>query len=140
MKGMFDPYVLWLFDKKLISWLVTHVKTLDYTVWVVEKRSSMALYSCLNVWIFQLWMTFRKVTRHINGSSCSKNTWWSINLSGSWDIFAVNKMGLVGSAKILLFLLGILTSFSNYEWFNDTYISISWKYRSSIKMRMFFQK
>ena len=32
MKGIFDPYVLWPFDKKLISKLVTRVRTHDYTV------------------------------------------------------------------------------------------------------------
>ena len=32
MKGIFDPYVLWPFDTKLISRLVMHVRTRDYTV------------------------------------------------------------------------------------------------------------
>ena len=29
MKGIFYPYVLWSFDKKLISWLVIHIRTGD---------------------------------------------------------------------------------------------------------------
>ena len=32
MKGIFDAYVLWPFDKKLISWLVTHIRTRNFTV------------------------------------------------------------------------------------------------------------
>ena len=32
MKGIFDPYVLRPFDKKLISLLITRVRTRDYTV------------------------------------------------------------------------------------------------------------
>ena len=32
MKGIFDPYVLWPFDKKLISLLVTCIRTRDHTV------------------------------------------------------------------------------------------------------------
>ena len=32
MKGIFDPYVLSPFDKKVISKLVTCVRTRDYTV------------------------------------------------------------------------------------------------------------
>ena len=32
MKGIFDPYVLCPFDKKLIFKLVTHVSTRDFTV------------------------------------------------------------------------------------------------------------
>ena len=34
MKGIFDPYVLWPFDKKLIFKLVTRVRTRDYTVFI----------------------------------------------------------------------------------------------------------
>ena len=33
MKGIFDPYVLRSFEKKLISYLVTRVTTRDYTVY-----------------------------------------------------------------------------------------------------------
>ena len=36
MKGIFDPYVQWPFDKKLISWLVNRARTQDYTVCKVE--------------------------------------------------------------------------------------------------------
>ena len=36
MKGIFDPYVLWPFDKKLISKLVMSVKTRNYTVYVLQ--------------------------------------------------------------------------------------------------------
>ena len=32
MKGIFNPYVQWSFDKKLIFWLATSVRTRDYTV------------------------------------------------------------------------------------------------------------
>ena len=32
MKGIFDPYVLWPFGKKLIFWIVTRVSARDYTV------------------------------------------------------------------------------------------------------------
>ena len=32
MKGIFGPYVLWHFDKKLIFWLVTRIRIRDYTV------------------------------------------------------------------------------------------------------------
>ena len=32
MKGIFDAYVLWPFDKKLISWLVSQIRTGDFTV------------------------------------------------------------------------------------------------------------
>jgi len=32
MNKIFDPYLLWPFDKKLISWLVTCVSTRDFTV------------------------------------------------------------------------------------------------------------
>ena len=32
MKGIFDPYVLWPFDKKLILQLVTRIRIRDYTV------------------------------------------------------------------------------------------------------------
>ena len=32
MKGIFDPYVLWPFDKKLIFWLLRRAKTRDYKV------------------------------------------------------------------------------------------------------------
>ena len=32
MKGIFGPYALWPFDKKLIFLLVTRVRTHDYTV------------------------------------------------------------------------------------------------------------
>ena len=35
MKGIFGPYVLWLFDKKSIFWIVTRVSACDYTVGVV---------------------------------------------------------------------------------------------------------
>ena len=31
-KGIFYPYVLWPFNKKLISYLVTRFRTRDYTV------------------------------------------------------------------------------------------------------------
>ena len=34
MKGIFSPYVLWPFDKKLIFWIVTRVSARDYTVFV----------------------------------------------------------------------------------------------------------
>ena len=30
MKGIVNPYVLWPFDKKLISWLVKRVRTPNY--------------------------------------------------------------------------------------------------------------
>ena len=32
MKGIFCPYVIWPFDKKLIFKLVTRIRTRDYTV------------------------------------------------------------------------------------------------------------
>ena len=32
MKGIFDPYIMSPFDKKFISYLVTRVRTLDYTL------------------------------------------------------------------------------------------------------------
>ena len=32
MKGIFDPYLLWCFDKKLISELKMRVRTHDYMV------------------------------------------------------------------------------------------------------------
>ena len=32
MKGIFNPYVLWPFDRKLIFKLVTYVRTRNYTV------------------------------------------------------------------------------------------------------------
>ena len=32
MQGIFGPYVLWPFDKKLIFWIVTRVSARDYTV------------------------------------------------------------------------------------------------------------
>ena len=32
MKGIFGPYVLWPFDKKLIFWIVTRVSARDYKV------------------------------------------------------------------------------------------------------------
>ena len=32
IKGIFGPYVLWPFDKKLIFWIVTRVSARDYTV------------------------------------------------------------------------------------------------------------
>ena len=32
MKGIFNPYVLWPYDKKLISEYLTRVRTCDYTV------------------------------------------------------------------------------------------------------------
>ena len=40
-KGIFNPYVLWLFDKKLISKLVMRVRMHDYTV-VWNTQCSMA--------------------------------------------------------------------------------------------------
>ena len=40
MKGIFDPYVLWPFDKKLIFHLVTRVRTRNYTV--EQKRRILA--------------------------------------------------------------------------------------------------
>ena len=36
MKGIFDAYVLWPFDKKLILELVTHVSTPNYTVYTQD--------------------------------------------------------------------------------------------------------
>ena len=33
MKGTYDPYVSWLFDKKLISLLEMRIRTGDYTVY-----------------------------------------------------------------------------------------------------------
>ena len=33
LKGIFYPYVLWPFDKKLISYLVKRVRTRDYTIY-----------------------------------------------------------------------------------------------------------
>ena len=33
MKGIFDPYVLWPFDKKVIFKLIMRVRTRDYTVY-----------------------------------------------------------------------------------------------------------
>ena len=48
MKGIFEPYVLWPFDKKLIFLLVTHVRTRDYTVFCIHrvtgKENSNLLY------------------------------------------------------------------------------------------------
>ena len=44
MKGFFYPYVLWPFDKKLISELVTRVRTRDYTVGVIWKLCGISLY------------------------------------------------------------------------------------------------
>ena len=41
IKGIFDPYVLWPFDKKLISYLVTRVRTRDYTVKKNDKKLSL---------------------------------------------------------------------------------------------------
>ena len=38
MKGIFDPYVLWAFDKKLIFWLVRHVRTFDSTVYIFRQN------------------------------------------------------------------------------------------------------
>ena len=38
IKGIFDPYVLEPFDKMLISKLVTPVRTLDYTVYIVKNN------------------------------------------------------------------------------------------------------
>ena len=35
LKGILDPYVLWPFVKKLISWLVTLVRTRNYTVYLL---------------------------------------------------------------------------------------------------------
>ena len=38
MKGIFGPYVVWLFDKKLIFQLVTRIRTPDYAIskWEIE--------------------------------------------------------------------------------------------------------
>ena len=36
VKGIFDPYVLWPFDKKLIFQLVTRISTRDFTVWEIK--------------------------------------------------------------------------------------------------------
>ena len=38
IKGIFNPYVLRPFDKKLIFWLVTHVSTRDFTVCVFSTQ------------------------------------------------------------------------------------------------------
>ena len=37
MKGIFGPYVLWPFDKKLIFWIVTRVSARDYTVFEMNR-------------------------------------------------------------------------------------------------------
>ena len=37
MKGIFGPYVLWTFDKKLIFWLVTRIRTCN--IWYIPKNS-----------------------------------------------------------------------------------------------------
>ena len=36
MKGIFDPYIVWPFEKKLISWLVMCFSTCDFTVFVPQ--------------------------------------------------------------------------------------------------------
>ena len=41
LKGIFDPYVLWPFDKKLISSLVTGVRTRDYTISNSKRTNSL---------------------------------------------------------------------------------------------------
>ena len=38
MKGIFDPYVLWPVDKKLISWLVTRIRVRHYTASSIPKQ------------------------------------------------------------------------------------------------------
>ena len=37
MKEIFDAYELWTYDKKLISWLVSHVRTFNFTVSSLKK-------------------------------------------------------------------------------------------------------
>ena len=48
MKGIFNLYVLWYFDKKLISELVTRVRTRDYTVVMQEDTHVYLLELLIN--------------------------------------------------------------------------------------------
>ena len=43
MEGIFDPYVLLPFDKKLISELVMRISTLDSTVIILKALTDMVL-------------------------------------------------------------------------------------------------
>ena len=53
MKRIFDPYVLWPFDKKLISYIVTHVKTSDYQVALQQIISLWYVWRQIYVLIFK---------------------------------------------------------------------------------------
>ena len=49
MKGIFDPYVLWPFDKKLISLLVMRIRTRNYTAGVFDSIKDLWLFSMILV-------------------------------------------------------------------------------------------
>ena len=42
MKGIFDAYLLWPFDKKLIFWLVTRIKY--YAITILESKNGLDSY------------------------------------------------------------------------------------------------
>ena len=61
MKGIFDPYVLWPFDKKLIFLLVTSVRTRNYTVYKISLKFIHFVYMIRLI----LWPLFRNSTTHL---------------------------------------------------------------------------
>ena len=72
MKGIFSPYVLWPFDKKLIFLLVTRIRTRDCTVYFFELKMRFAglFFICVCRWkkMFRK-KRFQKISARLLGRS-----------------------------------------------------------------------
>ena len=62
MKGIFGPYVLWPLDKRLIFWLVTRIRTRDYTV----RSLSFCFCKAKNHFVTELLGTLVIVSCHLS--------------------------------------------------------------------------
>ena len=75
-KGIFDPYVLWPFDKKVIFPLVTGIRTPDYAVCTKGK----AMYVNVNSISYSIpYHGFSKCSIenwNITSNLCFKNQWF----------------------------------------------------------------
>ena len=95
MEGIFYPYLLWPFDKKLISWLVTNVTTRGYTVTIFFNILKPCQHKKIQKFVYalqrnKLTYKFSKQNSHHMWLRISKNSDVGVNPAqhSFWEDFA----------------------------------------------------
>jgi len=114
MKGIFGPYVLWPFDKKLIFWIVTRVSARDYTVSWIQKPPIERISEKLDF----LWSTYSTKRERYWSFWCQvwSNHQYQVVFWGNGALEAFKKIIIIFSKiKKIKFLISIFNFYKMFQ-------------------------